>query len=176
MIARRDEERTKQAARKRMDDVDLAIIGSLENDGRRSYAAIARELGLSGSGVRQRVEKLVARGLVRFVAVVEPVTLGCVRSSVAIRVRGAEVGDVAAALAELTEADFVALCAGPYDIVADLTCASDQHLLELVDKSIRSLPGVDTAVLFLHLSIVKNDYQLINIIKRGRSAWLADGD
>jgi Lrp/AsnC family transcriptional regulator for asnA, asnC and gidA len=159
-----------------MDDVDLAIIGSLQNDGRKSYAAIARELGLSGSGVRQRVEKLVARGLVRFFAVVEPVTLGCVRSSVAIRVRGAEVGDVAAVVAGLTEADFVALCAGPYDIVADLTCASDQHLLELVDKSIRSLPGVDGAVLFLHLSIVKNDYQLVDIIKRGRSAWLADGD
>lgn len=157
-----------------MDDLDLSIIASLQHDGRRAYAAIARELGLSESGVRQRVAKLVARGLVRFVAVVEPVGMGYVRSSIAIRVRGAEVDEVAAAVARLPEADFVALCAGPYDIVIDVTCASHQHLLELVDRGIRSVPGVDAAVIFLYLRIVKDDYQLVDIIKRGRSAWLGD--
>src|SRR5262249_56602365 len=47
-----------------LDQVNRRIIGELQEDGRRSYAAIAQSGGLSQAAVRQRVERLLgARGM-----------------------------------------------------------------------------------------------------------------
>ncbi len=46
-------------ARVVLDDVSKAIIEELQQDGRRSYAAIGKVVGLSEAAVRQRVQRLV---------------------------------------------------------------------------------------------------------------------
>ena len=42
-----------------LDDVSKAIIEQLQQDGRRSYAAIGKVVGLSEAAVRQRVQRLI---------------------------------------------------------------------------------------------------------------------
>ena len=42
-----------------LDKTDIAIIGHLQVDGRRAYTTIAKDLGISEAGVRQRVARLL---------------------------------------------------------------------------------------------------------------------
>ena len=51
------------------DDVSKRIIEQLQQDGRRSYAAIGKVVGLSEAAVRQRVQRLQDTGVMQSVAV-----------------------------------------------------------------------------------------------------------
>src|SRR2546421_8260061 len=73
--ARRGRART-ASARVVLDDVSKLIIEQLQQDGRRSYAAIGKAVGLSEAAVRQRVQRLIDGGVMQIVAVTHPMTLG----------------------------------------------------------------------------------------------------
>ena len=59
-----------------LDEVSKAIIEQLQQDGRRSYAAIGKVVGLSEAAVRQRVQRLTESGVMQVVAVTDPLQLG----------------------------------------------------------------------------------------------------
>ena len=63
---------TKKQPRAALDDVSKAIIEQLQQDGRRSYAAIGKVVGLSEAAVRQRVQRLIDSGVMQVVAVTDP--------------------------------------------------------------------------------------------------------
>jgi len=62
--------------RSRVDDLDRAILGALQLDGRRPYAQIGRELDVPEATVRQRADRLIRRGVVQVVGVTDPLALG----------------------------------------------------------------------------------------------------
>src|SRR3954453_12298357 len=64
-----------------IDAVSKAIIEQLQEDGRRSYAAIGKAVGLSEAAVRQRVQKLMDSGIMQIVAVTDPMQLGFSRQA-----------------------------------------------------------------------------------------------
>ena len=74
-----------------LDDLSKQIIEQLQQDGRRSYAAIGKAVGLSEAAVRQRVQRLIDVGAMQIVAVTDPMTLGFPRqtSNAAAAVRSA---------------------------------------------------------------------------------------
>jgi Lrp/AsnC family leucine-responsive transcriptional regulator len=64
-------------SRTELDPVDLHLVRLLVADGRRSYADLARETGLSTSAAHQRVRRLEQRGVVTgYAARVDPDALG----------------------------------------------------------------------------------------------------
>src|SRR5919107_6211999 len=72
-----------------LDDVSKAIIEELQQDGRRSYAAIGKVVGLSEAAVRQRVQRLVDHGVMQVVAVTDPPELGVSRQAlIGVRATG----------------------------------------------------------------------------------------
>lgn len=44
-------------------------------------------------------------------------------------------------VSEVPEADYVVMCSGRYDLVVELVCADDDHLLDVIDRSVRTIPG-----------------------------------
>jgi Lrp/AsnC family transcriptional regulator, regulator for asnA, asnC and gidA len=141
-----------------LDDVSKAIIEQLQEDGRRSYAAIGKVVGLSEAAVRQRVQRLVDAGVMQIVAVTDPLELGFARQAmVGIRVNG-RIEPVADALAELREIDYVVMTAGSYDLLAELVCESDDHLLSLISGKIRTIDGVVSTETFVYLRLLKQTY------------------
>ncbi len=141
-----------------LDDVSKGIIEQLQQDGRRSYAAIGKVVGLSEAAVRQRVQRLVDSGVMQVVAVTDPLELGFARQAmVGIRVNG-QLEPVADALAELPEVDYVVITAGSYDLLAELVCESDDHLLSLISGTIRTIEGVVSTETFMYLRLRKQTY------------------
>ena len=141
-----------------LDDVSKAIIEQLQQDGRRSYAAIGKVVGLSEAAVRQRVQRLVDGGVMQVVAVTDPLELGFARQAmVGLKVTG-PLEPVADAVADIAEVDYVVITAGSYDLLVEVVCESDEHLLELVSRRIRSIPGVVATETFMYLQLRKQTY------------------
>src|SRR3989442_4110081 len=85
------------------DDVSKQIIEQLQQDGRRSYAAIGKAVGLSEAAVRQRVQRLIDAGVMQGVAVTDPLMLGFRRQTmIGVRCNG-DLERVADQLAGLDE-------------------------------------------------------------------------
>jgi Lrp/AsnC family transcriptional regulator, regulator for asnA, asnC and gidA len=141
-----------------LDEVSKAIIEQLQQDGRRSYAAIGKVVGLSEAAVRQRVQRLTESGVMQVVAVTDPMQLGFARQAmVGIRVHG-ELESVAEALGELDEVDYVVITAGTYDLLVEVVAESDDHLLELISSKIRTIPNVESTETFMYLKLQKQTY------------------
>ena len=141
-----------------LDDVSKAIIAALQQDGRRSYAAIAQDVGLSEAAVRQRVQRLVESGVMQVVAVTDPTELGFERQAmIGIRATG-ELEPVADALAEMPEVDYVVISAGSFDLLVEVVCESDDHLLEIISTRIRTIPQVVATETFVYLKLRKQSY------------------
>ena len=142
----------------RLDEVSRRIIEQLQQDGRRSYAAIARVVGLSEAAVRQRVQKLLDSGVMQIVAVTDPKRVGFQRQvMVGVKAEG-DLRQVADKLAAIPEADYVVLCAGSFDVLVELVCEDDEHLLRLLNDTVRTIPGVHAAEAFVYLRLVKETY------------------
>ena len=141
-----------------VDDTSRAIIEALQADGRRSYASIGQAVALSEAAVRQRVQKLVDTGVMQIVAVTDPMQLGFARQGmVAISVTG-DIEAIAAELAALDEVDYLVVTAGSWDILAEVVVEDDAHLLQLVNRRIRTIKGVTRTESFLYLKLVKQTY------------------
>ncbi|KRB73199.1 AsnC family transcriptional regulator [Nocardioides sp. Root190] len=141
-----------------LDDVSKAIIAELQEDGRRSYAAIGKAVGLSEAAVRQRVQRLVDSGVMQVVAVTDPLEMGFARQAmIGIKATG-ELEPIADALADLVEVDYVVITAGSFDVLAEVVCESDEHLLQVISSRIRTIPGVLSTETLVYLRLRKQTY------------------
>jgi Lrp/AsnC family transcriptional regulator, regulator for asnA, asnC and gidA len=141
-----------------LDDVSKAIVEQLQEDGRRSYAAIGEKVGLSEAAVRQRVQKLSESGVLQIVAVTDPMQLGFYRQAmIGIRVSG-DTTVVAEAIGAIDAVDYVVLTAGSFDILAEVVAESDDDLIDLLNSRIRSIDGVLSTETFVYLRLHKQFY------------------
>ena len=141
-----------------LDDVSKKIIEVLQVDGRTSYAAIGKAVGLSEGAARVRVQKLLDSGVMQIVAVTDPTQVGFSRQAmVGLRTEG-DLDAVSDQLAEMPEVDYVVTTAGSFDLLVEVVCEDDDHLLDLISKQIRSLKGVLATETFVYLKLNKQHY------------------
>jgi Lrp/AsnC family transcriptional regulator for asnA, asnC and gidA len=138
-----------------LDGVARQILDQLREDGRRSYAAIAKSVGLSEAAVRQRIQRLVDTGVMRIAAVTDPAALGLSRQAlVGIRADG-DLRVVADRLTALAEVGGVVITAGGFDLLAEVAATDDDHLLEILTEGIRRVEGVRETEMFVYLRRVE---------------------
>ncbi|MBV9095741.1 MAG: Lrp/AsnC family transcriptional regulator [Streptosporangiaceae bacterium] len=139
------------------DETSKRIIEQLQADGRRSYASIGKAVGLSEAAVRQRVQRLADAGVMQIVAVTDPLTLGFRRQAmIAVKCDG-DLEKLAAQLAEMDEIDYVVITAGSFDLLAEVVCENDAHLLEILSR-LRAVPSVTSTETFVYLKLCKQTY------------------
>jgi Lrp/AsnC family transcriptional regulator for asnA, asnC and gidA len=140
-----------------IDDVSKSIIEQLQIDGRKSYSAIGNVVGLSEAAVRQRVQRLIESGVMQIVAVTDPLTVGFFRMAMlGMKVDG-DLQKVADQLASFPEIDYVVVTAGSFDVMAEVICEDDDHMLELLQR-IRNIPTVRSTESFVYLKLRKQLY------------------
>lgn len=141
-----------------MDDVDKAIVEALQHDGRLPYTKLAAEVGLSEAAVRQRVGRLTESGVVQIVAVTDPLMLGFRRMAmIGLKVEG-DLRAVSAAIAAIPEVSYVVIVSGSFDMMMEVVCEDDDHLLSLLNDTVRSIPGVRSTETFTYLKLSKQTY------------------
>ncbi|MCP3423340.1 Lrp/AsnC family transcriptional regulator [Nocardioides pinisoli] len=141
----------------RLDATAKRIIELLQEDGRISYAAIAKAVGLSEAAARARVQKLLDSEVMQVVAVTDPTQVGFTRQAmIGVRTEGdpMKVGD---RLAEVPEVDYVVTTAGSFDLLVEVVCEDDPHLLDVI-RQVRELEGVVSSETFVYLKLNKQHY------------------
>ncbi len=155
----RDVKKEESAATYQLDEIDERIVQALKEDGRMSFAEIARRLDVSPGMIRQRYFDLVENRVVQVVAVTNPTLVGY--DSVAligVRVDGSRLRDIAREIAAFKEVIYLVLCAGSFDILVEVVCRDNAHLLRFLSENLRALEGVRATETFVYLEIVKETY------------------
>jgi Lrp/AsnC family transcriptional regulator for asnA, asnC and gidA len=140
-----------------LDEISKRIIEQLQQDGRRSYAAIGKAVGLSEAAVRQRVQRLTDAGVMQIVAVTDPMMLGFHRQTmIGIKCEG-DLERVADHLAGMDEIDYVVITSGSFDLLVEVVCEDDDQLLEILSR-VRMAPTVTSTETFVYLKLRKQTY------------------
>ena len=143
----------------KLDEIDEKIIAILQKDGRASFAQMAEDLKVSAGMVRVRYNRLVDMGVLRVVAITNPLRMGYqTMALIGIKVDGARLIQVAEQIAALEEVIYLIIVSGAYDIVMEVVCRDQKHLLEFLTERLYKIEGVRESESFMHLKIVKEVY------------------
>jgi Lrp/AsnC family transcriptional regulator for asnA, asnC and gidA len=144
---------------KKLDRVDCALIRLLQKDGRMPNNAIAQELGISEFTVRRRLKRLLDSGIIKIVAVANPMNLGFeIAGNLKIRIDLKKADDVLEKLKKLDALIWVALTTGGTDIDVDFVVRSLKEFQELVFKKISKIDGVLSTEASLMVDLVKDEH------------------
>ena len=143
-----------------LDNLDKAIIKALQLDGRRPYAQIGRELHVPEATVRQRAERLIARGIVQVVGVTDPLAMGFLQPAfIGLKIDAGRMEEIAERLAELDEVTYVVVTAGRYDLICEVVCEDNDHLLRVLTEQIARIDGIRSTETMVELRFVKESYR-----------------
>src|SRR5687768_592647 len=128
-----------------LDEIDELLLTLVQHDGRRPYAELAAEVGLSVSAVNERLRRLRARGVVRgVVALLDPRSVGLpVLAFVQILLDRPE--HEAAFRAGIVACPDVLEChlvTGEWCYLVKVRARDTAHLEEVLSTGIKALPGV----------------------------------
>jgi len=128
-----------------LDEIDKKILGFLVNNARMPFLEIARECGISGAAVHQRVRKLETNGVISGSRlIVKPSTLGlnvCVFISVYLS-EDNKYPEVVAALKHIPEIVECHFVTGKAALFLKVYCFDNDHLMEVLLNTIQHIPYV----------------------------------
>ncbi len=140
-------------------EIDRKIIAYLQKNGRESFAKIGDEIGSPASTVRDRTNRLVESGILRIVGVLNPIKSKRVMANVGIKLTGGNHRAIANKIAKFDEVSYLVICAGSFDLMAEVICLDNAHLLDFT-STLQSMPGVLNTETFIYYTIVKEIFDL----------------
>jgi Lrp/AsnC family transcriptional regulator, regulator for asnA, asnC and gidA len=141
----------------KLDPVNRRIIEILQREGRCPFTSIAREVGISEAAVRARMQRLTDAGVLDVVAVTNPLKLGFeVMALVGVQANS-DLDSVARAVSDWRETSYVVITSGSYDLLVEVVCEHNRHLLEVIQR-LREIDGVKSTETFMYLDMVKMTY------------------
>ncbi|MYK75404.1 MAG: Lrp/AsnC family transcriptional regulator [Acidimicrobiaceae bacterium] len=140
-----------------LDDVDRALIDALVADGRASYAALARRIGMSQAAIKARVLRLLDSGGIHILGRIDPRALGYGEFAYCLIDVEGPVEPAADRLAEMDEAAFVLILAGARGLFVEFRARDAQQLDTAIERA-RSEPGVRGVDALSLVAYVKQDW------------------
>lgn len=137
-----------------LDETDQKILCHLVCNARMPFQEIARECGVSGAVVHQRVRKMQEAGIIvgsQFI--VKPDVLGY-NVCAFIGIQLTEPGKYGEVVSQLTNVFEVVEChyvTGNYAVMIKVFCRDNNHLLSTLAGKIHPIPGIEKTYTFLSL-------------------------
>jgi Lrp/AsnC family transcriptional regulator for asnA, asnC and gidA len=142
-----------------LNEIDCQIISILQQDGRVPFAQIAEQLKVSAGMIRIRYNRLAEMGVLRVVAITNPLRMGYqTMALIGIKADGKALMEIADKIAALDEVIYLIIVSGAYDIIAEIVCRDQNHLLQFLTERLYKIEGVRESESFMHLKIVKEIY------------------
>ena len=144
---------------KGVDAMDCRIIELLQEDGRMSNTDMARQLGVSESTVRLRLNRLIEEKFLQIVAVSDPIKLGFdMVGDIRIHVDIKKMDSIIKELSKLKALWFIVNTTGKTDIVTEFVVRSLDELNDLLFNKINKIDGVQSTESNIFLKFVKRRY------------------
>ena len=138
-----------------LDAIDRKILKFLVKNARMPYLEIARECGISGAAIHQRIKKLEDTGVVLGSRmIVNPKMLGfdvCAFVNLGIQdpMMSTSVAEKIKHIPEVVECHFIT---GTYNVMVKLYCLDNDHLMKTIFNCILPVPGVSTTQTYISLN------------------------
>jgi DNA-binding Lrp family transcriptional regulator len=145
-----------------IDDFAIRIIRALNQNARKSYREIAREVGTSATAVIHTVRKLEAEGAIKgYVPVVEPGYFGIdLVAIIALRISKGKLLETQERISSDPRVTAVYDITGEWDSLVIGYFRGRDDLNDFI-KGILSLPFIDRTVTHLVLNVVKDEKRVI---------------
>ena len=142
---------------RQIDDVDRALLGALIDDGRISLTDLAEQVNVSRSTVHARMQRLRDDGVISgFTATVDPAVLGFgVAALVFLDVEQHDWRALRDELAALPGVEYLAMCAGRFDMVMLVRAESIAALRDVLLERIQRMPDVTSTETVLILDEIR---------------------
>ena len=128
---------------KYIDELDFTILAHLQQAGRKSFAKIAKELGLSVGTVRNRVLKMLDDKTVSIIARVNPQRVGFnAYTTILVSIQPDCLEESSKEIARFPEVSYLALITGEYDVMVDVMCRDTQHLMDFLMNRLAKVKGI----------------------------------
>jgi Lrp/AsnC family transcriptional regulator for asnA, asnC and gidA len=138
----------------KIDSIDRRILRLLSEKGRISFLEVARECGMSGAAIHQRVAKLEQNGIIAGYSVkLSAENLGfstCAYVGVFLE-KAIMYHSVVKELEKISEIVECHYTTGNYAIFLKVYCRNNQHLMEVLNGRIQTIPGVSSTETFISL-------------------------
>lgn len=142
-----------------LDDLDVRLLAALRVDGRRSYADLSHDLGLSETAVARRITALRGDDRIDFVAMVDPAALGFeVEVIMHVHVEPARIESAAKAFAAARQVRYVSATTGVGDLTCDAVFRDAADLFEFITHTCGKVRGVISLDTDLVLEALKRAY------------------
>ena len=133
--------------RQYFDKLDLTILNALCENARTPYLEIAREYGVSGAAVHQRVQRLIASKVITGSHCdIDPSTIGYhVVAFVGICAKpGTDIRELVQQLEQIEEITECNIVTGRYDVIVKMHARTNLDILRLVTLRMRAMPISNT--------------------------------
>ena len=129
-----------------IDQIDQKILSFLVKNARMPFLEIARECGVSGAAIHQRVKKMENCGIITGSRLlVKPQALGlnvCAFIGVSLSQANSypQVVEALKKIPEIVECHFIT---GQHALLLKLYCFNHDHLMSVLIKTIQNIPGIE---------------------------------
>jgi DNA-binding Lrp family transcriptional regulator len=140
----------------RLDELDLALVAALGEDGRMSFKDLSRTVGSSESTAARRVDSLIRRGCLRFRTLAEPSILGfTVEFMLWLSVQPAELDAAGKQLARHPGTKYLSATTGRFNLVGQIVLRHYGELYGHTTDVVGALPGLRSADVTLQVATLK---------------------
>jgi DNA-binding Lrp family transcriptional regulator len=148
----------------KLDRIDLAVINSLMNDGRKSFRQIAKEIGVSTPTVEARFSRMKSMGVIKSIEPILDVDIieDKIPALIFLKTNLAQSVQIAEELAAIPEVRRVYMATGENNIVVNVVSERPEGLEELIRKKIATIEGIGSISYQIITRTVK-DSQSISI-------------
>lgn len=150
--------------RQHYDNLDLQILKQLSENARKPYLEIARECGVSGAAIHQRIQRLQASGVIKSSeCLVNPAALGymtCAYVGFFLK----DPGQVQHTIEEIKKIPEIVEChftTGQYDVFVKLYAKNNEHLLSILQTQIQALDLVRTETVISFQEVFKRQLPIL---------------
>lgn len=151
--------------RQYFDNLDLTILHALAYNARTPYLEIARDYGVSGAAVHQRVQRLLQnKVIVGSECLVDPETVGLnvIAYLGIILLPDTDIDPVIEALAAIPEVTECHIVGGRFDLMVKLYAHDNKHLYDLIKNRVRTLPVASTETMMSFDQVLRRPIPISN--------------
>jgi Lrp/AsnC family transcriptional regulator for asnA, asnC and gidA len=141
-----------------IDTLDRELIIELQKDGRRSFVELADTLHISEATARNRVKRLLNRGMVKVTVVPDMQLLGYqFVGIVGIQIRLTYLRSIVGQLSQHTNVCYLANVTGRFDLIGIIVTRTAREFADFVENVVSVIPGVDRTETFVSLNVFKGE-------------------
>jgi Lrp/AsnC family transcriptional regulator for asnA, asnC and gidA len=160
-----------------VDDLDFAILAHLQEDGRKSFTNIAKDLGTAVGTIRNRLARMLEEGTLKIFGRVNPYRVGFNSpATILITVEPSLIEEAIDEISNFPEVSYLSLLTGEFDLMVDVMCRDSDHLSDFLLHRLPKVKGVKDYRTSIILRIVKFAQPDLNLAKQTSLAIRYDGE